>query len=892
VTYLGGSGDDMATAIAVDAAGNAYVTGTTASSDFPITSGAYQTTTGGIVTSFTLGKLGDAFVTKLNPTGTALVYSTYLGGKAEDLGTAIAVDAGGNAYVGGSTRSANFPTKNANQTAYKGSGGNPNLCDSCGPVFNAGDGFVAKLNSFGSDLVWSTYIGGSLDDAVTALALDSSSNVYVGGTTLSTDFPTLNAFQKTYGGGANVNAQPVITTGDGFVAKFDIGGKLQYSSYLGGSGDDAVMALAVDSAGAAYVSGFTSSANLATANLLHGSFKGPSTITGQRGFVWGDAFAAKVGPTGALIYATYLGGSKDDAGMAIAVDVAGDAIIGGFTNSTDMTLSPDALQKTYGGTRPNETDDTGDAFLAKLSPDGATVLYASYYGGSNDEVITGLAVDSSGNVIVVGSTTSSNLTVTANAAQSKFGGENSQIQAEVLGDCFLAIFSGVAANAAPLLTQAINVATSGSSFAPGTEIAVFGSNLPTSASAGAKVGSLSAQVVAVTVSNWVLVIPNTVPIGPSTIQIGTSAPLNINISQYAPGIFSTTNDGTGVVDAFHANNNPVTASNPAVPGESITINATGLGAASAAGALGAPLTVLLAQDSITPAAVTPASNGRYMITFVVPADVGSGVRNIFISIGGVSSEILTMAVGAAPPPVPVITSAQNGASFVDGFAVNAWLTLKGTNLAQVPSDTWANAIVGGQLPTTLDGITVTVGGQPAYIYYVSPGQINVVAPNIGTGSTTVVVKNALGPSVPFTTTAYAAQPAFFPMSGPYIVATHYPDYTLAVKNGTYPGFPTVAAKPGDVLILWGTGFGATTPATPVGVQVPSDGTTYSTSNTVTVTIGGQPATVYGAAMAPGFAALCQVAIQVPSNLADGDYSVVASVAGASSPVTGMLTIQK
>jgi len=288
---------------------------------------------------------------------------------------------------------------------------------------NFGDGFVAELNPTGTALVFSTYLGGALDDSVTALALDGAGNVYAAGATLSSDFPVLNAYQSKYGGAASDAAQPVLKTGDGFVSKFDPTGKLLYSTYLGGSADDAIMALAVDSTGAAYVTGFTSSANFpVSANAAQKAFAGPATVTGERGFVWGDAFVAKLAPSGSsLAWATYLGGSQDDAGMAIAVDASGSAIVGGFANSTNLAVTSNAQQKTFAGnSTPDFSDPTGDAFLAKVSPDGSSFLYLSYYGGNSSDAITAVAVDGQGNVIVGGTTTSTNLPVTANAAQKAF----------------------------------------------------------------------------------------------------------------------------------------------------------------------------------------------------------------------------------------------------------------------------------------------------------------------------------------------------------------------------------------------------------------------------------------------------------------------------------------
>jgi uncharacterized protein (TIGR03437 family) len=891
VTYLGGSGDDSGMAVAADANGNAYVTGYTASSNFPTTLGALQTGFGGASAGPNYsGVSGDAFVTKLNSTGTALVYSTYLGGLNDDFAASIAVDASGNAFIGGATKSTNFPRQNAAQATYGGAGGNPGFFGSgSDPLIDTGDGFVAKLNAAGSALLWSTYLGGTSDDAVAALAIDGSGAVYVGGTTLSTKFPvTSGAYQTTYGGTLGDNSQPVIKTGDGFIAKYDSTGKLVYATYLGGSGDDAVMGVAVDSTGAAYAAGFTSSSNLATGAVVHGTFHGPGTITGSRGFVWGDAFAAKLAPSGgSLAYLTYVGGSQDDAAMAIAVDATGAAIIGGFANSTDMQLSSDALQKTYGGNLSGFTDDTGDAFIAKISADGATVLYNSYFGGKGDEAITGIAIDNSGNVIAAGSTTSANLATTINAAQPAFGGQNSQDQTETMGDAFVTVFANLASAATgPVITSVVNGASFDTRLAPGSAAAVTGTNLPTSSSAGAMVGGLSAQVVSASATQWSIVIPAGAVAGSTTLQIGTSAPFGVTLSQYAPALYSTTNNGTGTVKATRGSA-AIGASNPALPGDSIAIFGTGFGSATAANT-----TVVLAgtQIAATSLAAVSGQPGQYQVVFVVPASIAAGNQNTSVSVAGQSSNTLTLPVASVSTSGPVVTAVQSAASFQDGVAANAWVAIKGSNLATVAFDTWSNAIVNGQFPTTLDGVSVTIGGQPAYINYVTPTQINAVAPNIAPGPVTVVVQNSLGTSAAFSTNALAAQPAFFVWPGGYVAAT-YPDYTLAVKNGTFSGATTVAAHPGDVLILWGTGFGPTTPAAPVGSAVPATAT-YSTATPVTVTIGSAPATIYGAALASGYAALFQVAIQVPSSLANGDYPLVATVNGVSSPATALITVQQ
>jgi hypothetical protein len=258
----------------------------------------------------------DAFVTKLNPTGSALVYSTYLGGSDYDLGTGIAVDSAGNAYVTGRTYSTDFPTMNPLQAAANG---------------GQADAFVAKLNPAGSAFVYSTYLGGSYFDQGNGIAVDSAGNAYVIGDTDSGDFPTTeNA------------AQPAISgSEDAFVAKLNpTGSSLVYSTYLGGSDYENGYGIAVNSTGSAFLTGSTSSTDFPTTK------NAAQPANGGRA----DAFAAKLDPTGsAFVYSTYLGGSNSDQGWGIAVDSAGKAYIIGLTCSTDFPITPGAFQTNYGG---------------------------------------------------------------------------------------------------------------------------------------------------------------------------------------------------------------------------------------------------------------------------------------------------------------------------------------------------------------------------------------------------------------------------------------------------------------------------------------------------------------------------------------------------------------
>ena len=371
-TYLGGSDMDYANAIAVDPSGNAYVTGYTASIDFPLVKPVQSSPGGGTCTDGvdTIACF-DAFVTKLNPAGTALVYSTYLGGSNEDYATGIALDASGDAYVTGYTNSTDFPVKNALQAE------------------NAGgyDAFVAELSADGASLIYSTYWGGSSDDIGTGVAVDSSGNAYISGYTASPEFPvTPGALQANYGGGDH----------DGFVVKFNSGGaELGYSTFLGGSADDYAYGVAVDSAGDAYVTGATNSANFPTLNAFQPNYAGGLCAVAPNTFPCYDAFVAKLNPAGsALIYSTYLGGTGSDYGYAIALDGSSNAYMTGYTTSTNFPTTAGAFQQVFGGSY--------DTFVTKLDGAGSALVYSTYLGGPGTQVGYDVAVDSSGHAFVTG----------------------------------------------------------------------------------------------------------------------------------------------------------------------------------------------------------------------------------------------------------------------------------------------------------------------------------------------------------------------------------------------------------------------------------------------------------------------------------------------------------
>ncbi len=455
LTYLGGSGNDAALALAVDSAGNAYIAGCTTSTNFPLVNPT-QSKFGG-QGSASIVQTGDAFVAKLNPSGNQLVYSTYLGGSLDDIATAIAIDSAGNAYVAGATVSQNFPTSvGAFQRTMNGAAGEPIRPNAGQPAWEPGDAFVVKLGPTGQ-MTNGTMYGGTQDDAALTVAVDSSGNVYIGGSTLSPNLQTTaGAMQRSYGG-ADFNNNFFFNTGDGFIAKFDPTlATLLYGTYFGGRGDDTVAAMAVDGSGNIYFTGSTSTSNL---NVSTGAFQGsyvgfpdfPNTLIEQ---LYGDAYVAKINPSQTTpIYLSYLGGTQNDGGTAIAVDSAGNAYVTGFTDSSDFKMAGSPLQSTFGGDgltfglsgQQGVFIAYGDAFLTVVNPSGTQLLYSSFYGGNADDEGDAIAIDTSGNVYITGNTLSNNLQTPIGAFQKSFGGVGGSLGLiAARGDAFYAKFSGFA----------------------------------------------------------------------------------------------------------------------------------------------------------------------------------------------------------------------------------------------------------------------------------------------------------------------------------------------------------------------------------------------------------------------------------------------------------------
>jgi Beta-propeller repeat/Abnormal spindle-like microcephaly-assoc'd, ASPM-SPD-2-Hydin/HYDIN/CFA65/VesB-like, Ig-like domain len=540
-TYIGGNGDDWNRGVVVDSSGNAYVTGYTTSSNFPTVNPYQPAYSGG----------NDAFIAKIGPTGSTLLYSSYLGGTGDDFARGIAADNNGNAYIVGYTNSSsNFPIQGALQGAYGG-----------GPY----DAFVAKFNTNQpgvASLIYSTLLGDSGDDEGIAIAIDSSGNAYLAGSTTSTAFPTQTPYQPSNGGSNDVFVTEINSTDTALV----------FSTYLGGNGNDIAHGIAVDSTGI-YVAGETGSTNFPTLKPVQATNGGQS-----------DAFLTKFDPSGSsLLYSTYYGGSQNEYCLTLAVDQFGRAYLGGMTGSTNFRLV-NPTQATYGGYN-------FDGFVVAFNSTGDQVLFATYFGGSSFDEIQGIAVDPSGNnLYIAGETFSPNLKVTPGVVQPTYDGR---------GDAFAAKIQ-------------LNFNAAVVSLSPGS--LTFGSRALSSTSSGSNV---------------------------QLTNMGTAS-LSIN-SVFASGNFGETDNCSGKT---------------LLPSGSCTITVTFT--PSVAGTVSGEITI---QDSATgtPQLVNLSGTGVYPVT-VLPASLSFGTVNV----GGSSSPQTVMVSNNQSTAVNVSYSASGNYTAAPG----------------------------------------------------------------------------------------------------------------------------------------------------------------------------------------------------------------------------------
>jgi hypothetical protein len=433
LTYLGGSGDDAAYGLGVDAAGNAFVAGATVSANFPIQNALYTN-----INSFNnkyVGYSADAFIAQLGPAGSNLVYSTFLGGESADAAFGLAVDAAGNAYVTGFTYSTNFPVTNAFQQSLQ--------CPNS--VYWNANAFVTKIGAGGSPLVYSTYLGGTNFDEGQSIAVDGAGCAYVTGFTVSTNFPTTNFVYQFIGtnlynghwlNDVTNNAPPYIPY-DAFVTKFSpSGSNLVYSTFLGGANYDVGRHIAVDAAGNAYVTGGTTSTNFPNTitNLadLHSGVTNNLNNFYYYNTLVTNAFLTQIAWDGihaSFGYSTVFGGTNAsiDVGQCVAVDALGNAFVMGTTSSTNFPCYP----TNNTGFLRSTNSGLNDVFITVFAPNAGNLLYSGYLGGSGQDAAGGIALDPAGNAYLAGSTDSTNFP-TLNARQATRTGTNDVFLAKIL----------------------------------------------------------------------------------------------------------------------------------------------------------------------------------------------------------------------------------------------------------------------------------------------------------------------------------------------------------------------------------------------------------------------------------------------------------------------------
>ena len=1000
---LGGLGQEYATSVTSDAQGNVYVVGLTYSSDFPVTTGAFQTTFGGTC---------DAFIAKLGPDG-KLIWSTYLGGILDDWATGVALDSAGNVLVTGLTRSANFPLVNPIEGT---------LDNGIGDDFDA---FVAKFDPNGAKLLYSTFLGGQRDDGAAGIAVDSAGNAYVAvNSDSATGFP----------GTQNGPDQAGI-----FVSKLTPQGTLVFSYFHPNSGAGGI---ALDGAGSIYVAGASSSAN-------------PSTATqtfGPPGSAYAIVF--KISPDGSnKIYETALGGSVQAGATGIAVNSAGEVYVAGNTSSVDFPLvrplqsSPGARpiwKSTNSGTNWAPMDDlpfalpqmlvvdpsspntiyeaTGDLGVFKSVDGGVTWTAAS--GGIAGTNIQALAIDPANPQILYAAVSPANATASS-AVYKTVDGANSwtPIDSPALAISQLAVDAqnpkivweigttlrkssdaGATWNSVPfpqsLQSMVLDPRVSGhlfatsneqfcecstnqnpylyrsvdggahwiliSSAAPNPPLIVDGSTNPSTVYDGLSFRSVdggvtwspinpppgvssSSNAIAVDpkgtlyvaagfhvmylsrdhAQTWIAIgsfIPPTVI---SIVPAGSTGTLYGSTNQIAASGFVTklSADGSRILYSTYLRGHASTESGIdylAEPGVILMQNWISAIALDAAGnatvagetrAIDFPM-VMPAQgataglaDAFASTISSDGSKLNYSTYFGGSQDDGALGATVdsqgnVIFVGQTWSVDFPNARGALPfgygnvfvvklaaPGPPAISSVLNGASYQPGIEAGSWAMISGTNLANTyPGRTWTSSeLADGKLPTSLDGVSVTIDGKPAFVNYISPVQINVQAPSDSrVGPVKVVVTNNGAVSAPATVELQSVAPAFFiyPDTN-YAIASLLPDYALVGNPSVVPG--TVAAKPGDIIVLWGTGFGATKPAVAAGTEA---GGVPAVVNLPTVTVGGVATKVIGAFLTAGSAGLYQVSIQLPATVPSGAAAVIASVGGVQTPPGVLLFVSK
>jgi uncharacterized protein (TIGR03437 family) len=733
-------------------------------------------------------------------------------------------------------------------------------------------------------VVYSTFYGGSGDDFPAWLTVDAAGNAYFTGYTYSADFPKVPAATS------NTTKQEPSA----FVAKLDPTGQhILYSVVLGGSSYDGATAIAIDPSGNAYITGATTSTDFPTrnaaqpankggwdafvakldssGNLVYSTYLGggqmqpcncsdasfgppnpmdygsaiaadasgnayvagatfsadfPVTVPTNHTPNWGEGFVTTFGPNGSFVFSMLIGGSQYDEAEAIALGSGGTIWVAGQTDSSDLPVTPGAAQSKFAGSggHPGRTFGIGDAWVAKINPSPAapkTIVALTYLGGTMDEYVAGIQTDAADNLYVTGSTLSADFPVTAGAYQTKFGGGSSW------GDGFIVKLN-------PTLTSEI-----------------FGTYF-------GGLGEDAMGPVAVDASGrpWA--------VGVTTSTNLTPASLGSNPTALEAGF-------VGSIDLFLLELDPTGAS---------VLYFSYLG-----GGWGSTPTV---SANTTLGTALDGSGNVYVLSLANATGLPVGGNALQPKpLGGWDIYLLKLSFSN-----PVSISKVNVASGGTGIAQNTWIEIHGSGLAPTsvgPNGmTWSSApeFASGRMPTQLAGVSAKVNGKPAYIYYVSPTQVNALTPlDSTTGSVQVTLTNGSNTSDPFAVNMQAVAPTFLLYgAGPYIAAEHADGSLLGPASMSVPGYTFTPATAGEVIEMFGAGFG-----------LPSSALTDGSSTQVgplpslpRVTIGGTDATVQAAwVISPG---LYQINVVVPASAVNGDNPTVATYAGASTPARASIAV--
>jgi uncharacterized protein (TIGR03437 family) len=869
-TFLGGSGDDGANGLAVDASGNAYLAGVVQS---PATFPGMKRTPDII----------GIFVTKLDPQG-ALIYSfLHPYGSA----AAIAVDASGSAYVAG-TVSSFAPANSATQTFG---------------VPGDAQAMVFKLSADGSREIYETTLGGSMRADGLAVAVDSAGAAYLAGTTSSVDFPLVRPLQSSLG------ARPLWKSADSgatWAPLDDLPFAFPQTLVVDSTAPDTLYAASGDGGVFKSVDGGVTwnkaSSGIATAHIQ------TLAIDPLNPQVLFAATAAGVNP--GAVYKTVGGGNNwtivDSLPSAVVQQLAVDArnpnIVyavwssgtrrtsdGGATWSRvpfpgtgilSLALDPRAGENIYAYSVPIFFQHPGvPSFLYRTANGGTDWVQVP----SQSPASPGITVDPSTNpsTVYVGLSARSvdaGVTWSPLGPSPVSGSDTSAVTVDPIGTLYAAAYGkGMFVSH----DRAQTWAAIGSPIPPSTYFGIA-NNVTAIVPAGAS-GTLYAIVQNTQTSGFVTKLSaDGSSIAYSTLLRGhvSMAPLVTYAAE--PGVFTTQNwidaialDPAGnVVVAGGTRSNDFPMMNPAqassagradafaavisADGSHLTYS-TYVGGSGDDGALG------VAADSQGNVIV---AGQTWSFDFPVPG----GVKAPAGQLGDVFVTKL------APPAAPVIASVVDAASFQPGIEAGSWVAIRGTNLSATnPGRTWrTDEVINGNLPTSLDGVSVTINGKAAFVYYISPTQINVQAPSDDAlGPVNVAVTNNGVAGAPATAQLQAVAPAFFQFPGTnYASASRLPDWAAVADPSAVPG--TVAAKPGDLVVLWGTGFGATNPTVPAGTTVSGAPPVVTAPS---VTVGGVPAEVVSTVLTTGWAGLYQVTVRIPQAAPAGPVALQASLGG-------------